>query len=106
MRAFPPNPTPLPAILLAPFFAWSLSLVPRPLLRNRTETLATQANAIQTQPPLLLLNQEEDKKRLSSLKDNKHSKGVFLSVNPKMDFRSKNGFRVPFGKSKSGFLIW
>ena len=33
-------------------------------------------------------------------------KGVFLSVNPKTDFRSKNGFRVPFGKSKSGFLIW
>ena len=32
--------------------------------------------------------------------------GVFLSVNPKTDFRSKNGFRVPFGKSKSGFLIW
>ena len=23
---------------------------------------------------------------------------VFLSVNPKTDFRSKNGFRVPFGK--------
>ena len=34
------------------------------------------------------------------------TKGVFLSVNPKTDFRSKNGFRVPFGKSKSGFLIW
>ena len=34
-----------------------------------------------------------------------HSKGVFLSVNPKTDFRSKNGFRVPFG-TKSGFLIW
>ena len=32
--------------------------------------------------------------------------GVFLSVNPKTDFRSNNGFRVPFGKSKSGFLIW
>ena len=34
------------------------------------------------------------------------TRGVFLSVNPKTDFRSKNGFRVPFGKSKSGFLIW
>ena len=34
------------------------------------------------------------------------NKGVFLSVNPKTDFRSKNRFRVPFGKSKSGFLIW
>ena len=33
-------------------------------------------------------------------------RGVFLSVNPKTDFRSKNGFRVPFDKSKSGFLIW
>ena len=31
--------------------------------------------------------------------------GVFLSVNPKTDFRSWNGFRVPFGKSKSRFLI-
>ena len=35
-----------------------------------------------------------------------YTKGVFLSVNPKTDFRSKKGFRVPFGKSKSGFLIW
>ena len=34
---------PLPALLLAPFFAWSLTLVPRSLLLNRTETLATQA---------------------------------------------------------------
>ena len=32
-----------PALLLAPFFARSLTLVPRPLLLNRTETLATQA---------------------------------------------------------------
>ena len=29
---------------LAPFFARSLTLVPRSLLRNRTETLTTQAN--------------------------------------------------------------
>ena len=36
----------------------------------------------------------------------KEIQGVFLSVNPKTDFRSKNGFRVPFDKSKSGFLIW
>ena len=34
---------PLPALLLAPFFARSLTLVPRSLLLNRTETLATQA---------------------------------------------------------------
>ena len=31
------------ALLLAPFFARSLTLVPRSLLINRTETLATQA---------------------------------------------------------------
>ena len=34
---------PLPALLLSPFFARSLTLVPRSLLLNRTETLATQA---------------------------------------------------------------
>ena len=34
---------PLPALLLAPFFARSLTLVPLSLLLNRTETLATQA---------------------------------------------------------------
>ena len=38
---FPPNL--LPALLPAPFFARSLTLVPRSLLRNRTEKLATQA---------------------------------------------------------------
>ena len=36
-------PHPLPALLLAPFFVRSLTLVPRSLLLNRTETLATQA---------------------------------------------------------------
>ena len=35
---------PLPALLLTPFFARSLTLVPRSLLLNRTETLATQAS--------------------------------------------------------------
>ena len=34
---------PLPALLLAPLFARSWTLVPRSLLLNRTETLATQA---------------------------------------------------------------
>ena len=34
---------PFPALLLAPFFAPSLTLVSRSLLLNRTETLATQA---------------------------------------------------------------
>ena len=33
----------LPALLLASFFARSLTLAPRSLLLNRTETLATQA---------------------------------------------------------------
>ena len=37
------EPTPFPALLLAPFFARSLTLVPRSLLLKRTETLATQA---------------------------------------------------------------
>ena len=44
LQAFPSFlPHPLPALLLAPFFARSLTLVPRSLLLNRTETLATQA---------------------------------------------------------------
>ena len=37
-------PHPLPALLLTPFFARSLTPVPRSLLLNRTETLATQAS--------------------------------------------------------------
>ena len=36
-------PHPLLALLLAPFLARSWTLVPRSLLPNRTETLATQA---------------------------------------------------------------
>ena len=44
LQAFPSFlPHPLPALLLTPFFARSLTLVPRSLLLNRTETLATQA---------------------------------------------------------------
>ena len=39
---------PLPALLLAPFFAQSLILVPRSLLLNRTETLATQADHLKS----------------------------------------------------------
>ena len=39
--SFPPHP--LPALLLTPFFARCLTLVPRSLLLNRTETLARQA---------------------------------------------------------------
>ena len=46
LQAFPSFlPHPLPALLLAPFFARSLTLVPRSLLLNRTETLATQARS-------------------------------------------------------------
>ena len=42
LQAFPSFPLPpLPALLLTPFFARSLTLVPRSLLLNRTETLAT-----------------------------------------------------------------
>ena len=37
---------PLLALLLAPFFAPSLTLVPRSLSLNRTETIATQARSI------------------------------------------------------------
>ena len=37
---------PLPALLLKPFFARCLTLVPRSLLPNRTETLATQAKGL------------------------------------------------------------
>ena len=44
LQAFPSFlPHPLPAVLLAPFFARSLTLVPRSLLLNRTELLAMQA---------------------------------------------------------------
>ena len=44
LQAFPSFlPHPLPALFLAPFFARSLTLVPRSLLLNRMETLATQA---------------------------------------------------------------
>ena len=37
------KPHPFPDLLIAPFFARSLTLVPRSLLLNRTETLATHA---------------------------------------------------------------
>ena len=44
LQAFPSFlPHPLSALLLVPFFARSLTLVPRSLLLNRTETLATHA---------------------------------------------------------------
>ena len=40
-------PPPLPALLFTPFFARSLTLVPRSLLLNRTETPATQATILE-----------------------------------------------------------
>ena len=45
-RNFLPSflPHSLPALLLTPLFSRSLTLVPRPFLLNRTETLATQAS--------------------------------------------------------------
>ena len=45
-----PTP-PLPTILLAPFFALSLTLIPSPLLQSRKETLATQARPWTTSSP-------------------------------------------------------
>ena len=50
LQAFPSFLShPLSALLLAPFFARSLTLIPRSLLLNRTETLATQAMFYQSQ---------------------------------------------------------
>ena len=47
LQAFPSFlPQSLPALLLAQFFARSLSLVPRSLLLNRKETLDTQATIL------------------------------------------------------------
>ena len=40
-------PTPSPLLLLAPFFAWSFTLVPHSLLWNHMETLAKQATRCQ-----------------------------------------------------------
>ena len=50
---------PLPALLLAPSVARSLTLAPRSLLLNRTETLAKQANyEAQNYPHILCLKPE------------------------------------------------
>ena len=46
-------PHPLPALLFASFFVQSVTLVPRSLLRNRTETLATQAAVRESFFPLI-----------------------------------------------------
>ena len=44
LQAFPSFPShPLPVLLLAPFFAQQLTLIPHSLLKDKTETLATQA---------------------------------------------------------------
>ena len=61
LQAFPPFlPQPLPALLLALFFARSLTLVPHSLLLNRTETLATQAR-----PSMARMCKKIPKSRLS-----------------------------------------
>ena len=39
--SFPPHP--LPVLLLAPFFAQQLTLIPQSLLKDKTQTLAKQA---------------------------------------------------------------
>ena len=41
-------PRRLPVLLLAPIFAWSLTLVPRSLLRNQTESLLRRLLLLQT----------------------------------------------------------
>ena len=55
---------------------------------------------------LLPANQGQVFLQSSARKNYSDPLDVFLSVNPKTGFKSLNGFRVPFGKSKSGFLIW
>ena len=53
LQAFPSFlPHPLSALLLVPFFARSLTLVPRSLLLNRTKTLATQASCERARLPI------------------------------------------------------
>ena len=53
---FFPTRYPFYAPLLAPFyfFVWSLTVVPRSLLRNRTENLATHAHSLSL--PIFALN--------------------------------------------------
>ena len=43
----PYNPRPSPLFYIKPFFAWSLTVVPRSLVLNGTETLATQVTSLQ-----------------------------------------------------------
>ena len=57
LQAFPSFlPHPLPALLLAPLFSRSLTLVPRSFLLNRTETLAAQASFYEQSPCLTSCN--------------------------------------------------
>ena len=55
---------------------------------------------------LLPANQGQVFLQSSARKNYSDSSNVFLSVNPKTGFKSCNGFCVPFGKSKSGFLMF
>ena len=61
LRSFPTPTLSLPR-LLAPFFARSLTLAPRSLLRNSTETLATQAFS-SSEPLGLLCSRPRDQKK-------------------------------------------
>ena len=89
LQAFPSFfPHPLPALLLAPFFARSSTLVPRSLLLNRTETLATQA----TGPPYIIRGIGADSLFVSpvtrcltfSYKNNLHTYGKQMMI-PSLD---------------------
>ena len=77
LQAFPFFlPHPLPALLLAPFFARSLTLVPRCLL-SRTETLATQAIG-----PAELRKHEQDKKTGGNWGEGERPRALHFSVLP------------------------
>ena len=67
--SFLSSPAP-PALLLAPFFELSLTLVPRSLLRNRTDTHATQARILTlnlTMNNTLCANYYQSSKKMNKL---------------------------------------
>ena len=75
LQAFPSFlPHPLPALLLAPLFSRSLTLVPRSFLLNRTETLASQAR-LKTENKAA-----RSKKATKNLSRSIHSSVSFVSV--------------------------
>ena len=68
MRAKKPHP--LPALLLAPLFSRSLTVVPRSLTLNHTETLATRAK------PKAFVSQGGKFSFLASNNGNQHKVGA------------------------------